>query len=362
MEKILKKVLIMAGGTGGHIFPGLALANYLKEKDVEVHWLGTTQGLESRLIPQNKIPLHLININGLRGKGIKILLVAPWRLSKAFWQSFKILRAIKPDVIIGMGGYVAGPGGIASWCLGLPLVIHEQNAKPGFTNKILAYFSKKILEGFSQTFHETKKVIVTGNPVRFEIETLTPPIQRLVPYRTPFRLLILGGSLGAQAINMLIPQVLTKMAPEERPEIYHQAGEKNIESTKQAYIEAGIQANVVPFIEDIAKAYGWADMVLCRAGASTVAELCSAGLGAILIPFPYAVDDHQTANANYMVKHHAAICIQQADLTAQRLVDLLQNFTQFPEQRLKMAEAAYHLRYSEVPKRIFGILCELCAT
>lgn len=354
--KQLKRVVIMAGGTGGHVFPGLAIANYLRQQNVEVHWLGTQQGLESRLVPEANIPLHFVAIGGLRGKGIKTLLSAPMRISTAIKQSLSIIKKVNPDVVIGMGGFVSGPGGIAAWLSRRPLIIHEQNAKAGMTNKLLALFSKRVLAGFPDAFKSTRKVIAIGNPVREEILALPAPKSHAPDRR--FRLLVLGGSLGAQAINDLVPRALAKLTREERPEVWHQTGDK-LEKTQQIYADLGVEANLTPFIKDMANAYAWPDMVLCRAGALTVAELCAAGLGAIFIPYPFAVDDHQTANAEFMVKHHAAICRQQAELTEDKLADIMRQFAQSSEKRLVMGQAAYALRKTDVAQQFYKIICEV---
>jgi len=356
--KALKRVLIMAGGTGGHVFPGLAVARLLHDHHVDVHWLGTRQGLEARLVPAANIPLHLISIHGLRGKGMKTLITAPLRISSAVKQSLQVMKEVKPDVVVGMGGFVSGPGGIASWLMQRPLVIHEQNAKAGLTNKILARFSKRILEGFPHAFKQQSKVIAVGNPVRQEIENLLPPQQR-IDSSSSFRLLVLGGSLGAQGLNEIVPRALAQLRPDERPEIWHQTGDKHFDVTKNLYESMRVRAKLTPFIQDMAEAYVWANMVLCRAGASTVAELCAAGLGAILVPYPYAVDDHQTANAGFMVSNNAALCIQQAELTESRLSDIVKQFSNAPEKRLAMAEAAYRLRKVNVAEKVYEILCEL---
>ena len=359
MSKILKRVLIMAGGTGGHVFPGLAIAEYLRRKAIEVYWLGTREGLETKWVGEAHIPLRFITITGLRGKGIKSQLLAPFKIVKAIWQAYRVIHEVNPDVVIGMGGFVSGPGGIASWLSRYPLIIHEQNAKVGITNKILAVFAKKILEGFPSAFSNRSKVMTVGNPVRAEIESLSPPEIRLYPPRSPFHLLVLGGSLGAKALNEMMPRVLSSLPTNKRPVIFHQTGDKHFEDTKKYYESTGIDVKLVPFVQDMASAYAWADMVLCRAGALTVAELSSAGLGAIFVPFPFAVDDHQTANAEYMVKHHAAIYIQQTDLTAERLSDIVSTFSDKPEKRLAMAKAAYQLRKANVCEKIFNIMCDV---
>jgi UDP-N-acetylglucosamine--N-acetylmuramyl-(pentapeptide) pyrophosphoryl-undecaprenol N-acetylglucosamine transferase len=354
-----KRVLMMAGGTGGHVFPGLAVACYLREQGVDVAWLGTSQGLESRLVPEAGIPLHLITISGLRGKGVKALLLAPINIFKAVWQARRVIQAFNPDVVIGMGGFVSGPGGLASWLMRRPLIIHEQNATAGLTNKMLATFAKKILQGFPSAFKPKANVILVGNPVRPEIENLPGPSERLQASRKPYRLLVLGGSLGAAALNAIVPKAVSALSASERPLIMHQTGDKHFEATKKDYESMGIQANLIPFIKDMAGAYAWADVVICRAGALTVAELCAAGLGALFVPFPYAVDDHQTANANFMVKQEAALCIQQSDLTAKRLTDIVKQFNDMPERRAAMAQSAYQLRKVHVAEKFFEICQEV---
>lgn len=355
----LKRVLIMAGGTGGHVFPGLALARVLTQKNVEVHWLGTQQGIEARLVPAARYPLHTIKVGGLRGKGLKAKLLAPIKVIAATWQAGRVIRQIRPDVVIGMGGFASGPGGLASWLMRCPLVVHEQNARAGLTNKVLARFAKKVLEGFPGAFPVSDKVIPVGNPVRAEIEAISSPRERFKHHNASLRLLVLGGSLGAQGINQVVPFALTLLSKDERPEVIHQAGEKHAEEVKAQYQAMGLTATVKPFIEDMAEAYGWADIVLCRAGALTVAELSAAGLGAIFVPFPYAADDHQTANAQWMVKHNAALCIQQKDLSANWLADQLKVLSQSPGKRLDMADQAYQLRKLHVAEKIFGILAEM---
>lgn len=358
MEKSLKRVLIMAGGTGGHVFPGLAVANYLREQGVEVHWLGTNAGLEAKVVPEANIPLHVVNIGGVRGKGAKALLTAPFNIFKAIRESLRVVKSVNPDAVLGMGGFVSGPGGVAAWIAKRPLIIHEQNAIAGTTNKILSLFAKRVLEGFPAAFSAQPKVLSIGNPVRAEMVTLAPPQSRLQSQHK-FKLLVIGGSLGAYALNEMVPQSL-KMIPEnQRPEVWHQTGEKHFDITKKKYETLAIDAKLQPFIKDMSLAYGWADMVLCRAGALTVAELCAVGVGAIFIPFPFAIDDHQTANAQYMVSKDAAICIQQKDLTANRLAEIISHYGNTPEKRMAMAQAAYHLRKTEVTKRIFDIISEV---
>lgn len=349
----------MAGGTGGHVIPGLSVAHYLRDQGIDVHWLGTTQGLESQLVPPAGFPLHFVSIYGLRGKGYKQLLTAPLKISSAIRQSQAIIQTINPDIVLGMGGFVSGPGGIASWLLRRPLIVHEQNAKAGMTNKILAYFAKKVLEGFPTSFKPQTKVVTVGNPVRREIENLPGPRVRFDEDRGPFRLLVIGGSLGAQALNELIPPAIAQLPPELRPEIWHQTGAKHFDKAKQLYSALNLPVQLSPFIEDMRRAYNWADIVICRAGALTVAELCAVGLGAIFVPYPHAVDDHQTANANFMVKKGAAICVQQSVLTKELLAQTLSDFAKAPSKRLEMACAAYQLRNIRVTEKIFDILLDV---
>jgi UDP-N-acetylglucosamine--N-acetylmuramyl-(pentapeptide) pyrophosphoryl-undecaprenol N-acetylglucosamine transferase len=346
------RILIMAGGTGGHVFPGLAIAKQLQEKGIIVHWLGTMKGLEARLVPDAGIPIYFISISGLRGKSLKDLILAPWRLFYAILQAIRIIRTFNPDVVIGLGGFASGPGGIASWLLRRPLIIHEQNAKKGMTNRWLARIAHTVLEAFPETFSNRQAVITTGNPVRKEIASL--PFPR--PLHQPLHLLVVGGSLGAQAINALVPVALSHFKKDQF-EVTHQTGEKHFEQTRDHYAALGINAHIVSFISEMDKAYAWADVVICRAGALTIAELCAAGLGALLVPYPHAVDDHQTANAHFMVKHHAALMIQQADLTVEKLVQILKEFKTSPESCVAMAKASYQLRKVDATDQIVA-LCE----
>lgn len=360
----LKRVLIMAGGTGGHVFPGLAIAKKMQEAHVRVHWLGTRTGLEARVVPEAHIPIDYISISGLRGKGWKELFLAPWRITVAILQALKIIRRFKPDVVLGMGGFVSGPGGIASFLLRCPLVIHEQNAKPGTTNQWLSYMADQVLEGFPDTFTNRKKVVTVGNPVRDEIvrSSLLREEQRRVrlSHQEPLHLLVLGGSLGAKALNQLVPKAIAHIPEVHRPIVHHQTGEKHIDEARQAYSELAVTAKIEPFIVEMDKAYAWADIVLCRAGASTVSELCVAGVGAILVPFPFAVDDHQTANASFMANQQAGLLIQQADLTIDRLVKILQEFDRTPEKTVHMAQCAYQLRRVDATGEVLRICEEIC--
>lgn len=329
-----KRVLVMAGGTGGHVFPALACARELAARGYEVHWLGTQRGIEAELIPEAGLPLHCIDIQGLRGKGKLDLLKAPWRISRALWQSLRLLGRLRPVVVLGAGGYVTGPGGLAAWLRRIPLVIHEQNAVVGTSNRLLARLAARRCEGFPDSFANSKKRRTTGNPVRADI--LQVPDWDWQGERRP-RLLILGGSLGALPLNRLLPQALAQLAPESRPEVVHQCGKQHLAAARLAYREAGVHAHVEPFIADMAGAYSWADLVVCRAGALTVAELAAAGRPALLIPLPHAIDDHQTANARYLASQGAAELLPQHGLTSDDLASRLATLFSHPEMLQQMA-------------------------
>lgn len=357
------KLLIMAGGTGGHIFPGLALADYVRARGVTVHWLGTQKGLESELVPAAGIPISFIPIQGVRGKNWKTKLLTPVYLLKAVMQAIRIIHEIQPDLVIGFGGFASGPGAIASWLLRKKLVIHEQNAIPGFTNRWLAHLADQVFEGFPNTFKRRKNVVTVGNPVRASIAGLPSPTQRFQsrdPSR-PMRLLILGGSLGAHALNAVMPQALATLAPNERPEIVHQTGKNDCDAIQNAYENLGVSARVTPFIKEMDAVYAWADFVVCRAGALTIAELCAAGIGAILVPYPHAVDDHQTANALFLVNHQAACLLPQSQLNEQSLIALLKPFCHSFTERLRFAENAYPLRQPDPCEKIWNVCQEILA-
>jgi len=353
----LQRILIMAGGTGGHVFPGLAIAHYFQQQKIEVHWLGTKQGLEARLVPESDIPLHFITIKGVRGKRLINQLLAPFRLLLAILQSIRSIKKINPDVVIGLGGFVSGPGGIASFLLRKKLIIHEQNAKPGLTNKVLARFANKVLQAFPNTFVSSDKLVTVGNPVRADIIALNPVNKEIAH---PPRLLVIGGSLGADIFNRLLPKALAKMPIASRPDVMHQTGEKNVARTQEAYALAEVAATIVPFISEMHKAYDWANVVLCRAGALTITELCTAGLGAILVPYPYAVDDHQTANAQFMVQQKAAVLLPQSELSEASLAAILTEFCNSASKRRDMAKAAFNLRQPDATEKVFNICKEIC--
>src|SRR5690554_3231202 len=349
------KVLIMAGGTGGHVFPALACARQLQAQGYEVHWLGTRRGIEAELIPAAGIPVHYIDIQGLRGKGKAGLLKAPVRLLRALSQSLKVVRQLQPVCVLGAGGYVTGPGGVAAWLRRIPLVIHEQNAVVGTTNRLLANIAARRCEGFDGSFAPSAKRRSTGNPVREDIFAVPP--MSWDGSRSP-RLLVLGGSLGALPLNRLLPDALAQLPADQRPQVRHQCGKQHVEAAREAYTSAGVEAAVEPFIADMAEAYAWADLVVCRAGALTVAELAAAGVGAILVPFPHAVDDHQTRNGQHMVKAGAAILVPQPRFTPEALADTLKGLSGDREKILGMAQAARSLARPDATERVVNYCLE----
>jgi UDP-N-acetylglucosamine--N-acetylmuramyl-(pentapeptide) pyrophosphoryl-undecaprenol N-acetylglucosamine transferase len=326
--------LIMAGGTGGHVFPALAVAEQLRTRGWPVHWLGTHAGLEARVVPPTGIPVHWISVKGLRGKGIARKLAAPFMLLWALLQAGAVLLRVRPAAVLGMGGFTTGPGGIMAWVLRRPLVIHEQNSIAGLTNRLLAPFAVRVMEAFPGSL---KGALHTGNPVRASIAE-APFIAPQPGLRRP-RLLVVGGSLGAAALNEQVPAAVAGIEPAQRPEIWHQTGIKLIEAARAAYTQTGVEARLDAFIEDMAEAYRWADLVLCRAGALTVAELAAVGVGSILVPYPYAVDDHQTANAQYLVEAGAAVLLPQSEMDVARLQRELALLQQ-PEALVQMAQRA----------------------
>ncbi len=347
-----RPVLIMAGGTGGHVFPALAVAERLRDRGVPVVWMGTPRGLEATLVPKAGIPMEWIGVAGLRGKGVRRLLAMPPMLGRAVWQARTILRRLRPRVVLGMGGFTSGPGGVAARSLGIPLVVHEQNAIAGLTNSWLARIASRVLEAFPATFPAARRALTVGNPVRQRIGLLPPPAERFASHSGPLRLLVVGGSQGALALNQLVPRALALLQESERPEVWHQAGGQLREAAETAYRNAGVSVRLTPFIEDMAEAYGWADLVLCRAGALTIAELAAAGVGSILVPFPFAVDDHQTANAGFLERGGAALLRQQAGLTAESLAGLLRELLGDRARLLAMAEAARRLAKLEAAEQV----------
>lgn len=336
----MTRVMIMAGGTGGHVFPALAVADALKQHQAEVSWIGTEKGIEARLVPAAGYPLSFIKVAGLRGNGLLGWLLSPFKVIKAVVEALSLMRQQKPDVVIGLGGFASGPGGVAAWLLGKPLLVHEQNAIPGLTNRLLAKLARRVLTGFPESFDSKVNAEWVGNPVRKAIEDLPMPHLRQSEAEGPLKLLVLGGSLGARSLNTVIPQALQQIEANQRPQVRHQCGGRHLQDCREAYQKAGVEAEVTDFIADMAEAYSWADLVICRAGALTVAEVAAAGIASILVPFPYAVDDHQTHNAALLVEAKAARLIADQALDAAELAKLIRHFDQDREELLSMANAA----------------------
>ena len=315
----MKTILIMAGGTGGHNFPGLAVAHEMRAAGWEVVWMGARGGMEERLVPKHGYRAAWIRAKAARGKGLVQKLLLPANLLYSFWESARHIRSLRPNVVLGLGGYVAFPGGMMASLWNRPLALHEQNAIPGLANKVLAQVSDKVMAGFPRAL---KNAEWTGNPVRAEIAAIAAPERRFAGRAGPLKLLVVGGSLGAQALNESVPKALALMS--ERPQVVHQAGEKHLDALRKHYADAGVHGELVAFIDDMARRYAEADLVICRAGAVTIAELSAGGMPSILVPFPHAVDDHQTANGKFLADHGAALLIQQRDLTPQKLAQMIQ--------------------------------------
>ena len=327
--------LIMAGGTGGHIFPGLAVAEALRERGWRVHWLGAPGSMESRLVPPRGFPLELIDFGGVRGKGLKTLFLLPLRLLRAFWQALQVVRRVKPDVLVGLGGYITFPGGMMGTLLGKPLVLHEQNSVAGMANKVLAGIADRVFTAFPGVF---KKAEWVGNPLRAGFLRQPAPEVRFAGRSGPLRLLVVGGSLGAKALNDTVPLALALIPSAQRPQVTHQSGEKQIEALRANYTAAGVLAELTPFIDDTAQAFADADLIVCRAGASTVTEIAAVGAAALFVPFPHAVDDHQTSNARFLCDSGGAWLVPQTELTPASLAQKLQTLQR--EQLMEMAGKA----------------------
>ncbi|MBW8367957.1 MAG: undecaprenyldiphospho-muramoylpentapeptide beta-N-acetylglucosaminyltransferase [Arenimonas sp.] len=350
-------VLILAGGTGGHIFPGLAVAQALSARDVPVVWLGSAGGMETRLVPQAGIRIETIAVSGLRGKGAATLIKAPVLLLRSLWQAVSILRRLRPRAVLSLGGYAAGPGGLAAWLLRRPLLVHEQNRAPGLTNRVLARFAQRVLCGFPGSFTDRDAEAV-GNPVRQEIAAMPAPAERFAGRDGAVRLLVLGGSQGAFSLNVALPQVLARLPQAQRPQVRHLCGERHADKARTAYADAGVSASVEPFITDMAAAYAWADLVVCRAGALTLAELCAAGVGSLLVPFPNAVDDHQTRNAEFLAERGAANIVAEGEGFADRLLAAAQPLLADAARRLAMAENARAAAKPDAAARVAQIVIE----
>lgn len=349
-------LLVMAGGTGGHIFPGLAVADAARADGWRVVWLGNPAGMEARLVPARGFEMAELRFGALRGKGLLRKLLLPFNLLRGFAEALRRLAEVKPDVVIGLGGFVSFPAGMMAVLKGIPLVVHEQNSVAGLTNRVLAGVADRVLTGFPDVL---KNALWTGNPVRAEIAALPPPAQRYQQRAAagePLQLLVVGGSLGAVALNEVLPAALALLPADERPRVVHQAGEKNIAALRAGYAQAGVAAECLPFIEDMAAAYARADLVICRAGALTVAELAAAGVASILVPYPHAVDDHQTGNARFLAAAEAAVLLPQRELSAEKLAELLR----MKRERLQqMAERARVLARPEATASVVQACREL---
>jgi UDP-N-acetylglucosamine--N-acetylmuramyl-(pentapeptide) pyrophosphoryl-undecaprenol N-acetylglucosamine transferase len=351
-----RPILVMAGGTGGHVYPALAVARALEAHAQQVVWLGTRRGLESRVVPAAGIDIEWISVKGLRRKGVIAVLVAPLQLTWALMQSLGVILRRRPAAVLGMGGFVSGPGGFAAWLTRRPLVIHEQNAAAGLTNRLLARLARVVLQAFPGSFNSSIRAETVGNPVREDIAAVASPAERYNNRQGPLQLLVLGGSQGALALNETVPQALALLPDDMRPLVRHQCGSRTFEITQASYAKHGVEADIAPFIDDMASAYAWADLVVCRAGALTVAELCAVGLPALFVPYPAAVDDHQTANARPMANSGAAVIIDQSMLSAEVLAGQLREWLLSREGLLVKAEKAHGLARPGALARI----TELC--
>ncbi len=338
------------------MFPALACADELRARGYQVHWLGAGRGIECRVVPAAGIELHNISATGLRGKGMARLLTAPWQLLGALWQSWRLMRRLRPVCVLGMGGYVTGPGGLAARLCGIPLVIHEQNAVAGTANRSLARFAARICQAFPGVFSSSGRLLTTGNPVRAELVARVQDKQQVA---SPARLLVVGGSLGAEPLNKLLPAALALLPAELRPQVRHQSGEQHAEVTRERYAEAGVAADVSPFVDDMAAAYVWADLVICRAGALTVSELAVMGRAAFLIPLPHAIDDHQSKNAEFLAQHQAALVLPQRQLTAKLLAERLTEVFMNSQRLIEMAQEARKLARPDAAKQVVDACLEV---
>jgi UDP-N-acetylglucosamine--N-acetylmuramyl-(pentapeptide) pyrophosphoryl-undecaprenol N-acetylglucosamine transferase len=351
---VSKTILIMAGGTGGHIFPGLAVAEVLAARGWRVVWMGVKSGMEARIVPRSGYEMRFVDFQGVRGKSPIGLALLPYRLLRAFWQAAKAIRALRPDVVLGMGGYISFPGGMMACALNRPLAIHEQNSIAGTSTRLLAQVADRVAVSFESTFAARRRVVVTGNPIRKAFQSLPAPEARFAQRSGPLRLTVLGGSLGAKALNDIVPRALAAMAHAQRPQVLHQAGAEHIDALIAGYRDAGVEARCVAFVEDVASELAASDLVICRAGATTLAELTAVGVGSILVPFPFAIDDHQTHNARALADAGATIVIPQSELSPQRLSGLLASFER--ARLIEMARAARALGKPDAAQKV----AELC--
>ncbi|RKP51198.1 undecaprenyldiphospho-muramoylpentapeptide beta-N-acetylglucosaminyltransferase [Trinickia fusca] len=351
-----RTLMVMAGGTGGHVFPGLAVAHRMRAWGWRVVWLGNPAGMEASLVPKHGIPMEFVRFGGLRGKGLKTKLMLPLNLLRAGLESRRALKRVRPDVVLGMGGYITFPAGVMSALAGCPLVLHEQNSVAGLANKVLARLARRVLVAFPETLPNAEW---TGNPLRDELTHAEEPQARYARRSGPLSLLVVGGSLGAAALNEVVPRALALLAPDERPHIVHQAGAKHIDALRANYAQAGLEPNgsvqLVPFIDDMAAAYANADLVICRSGAMTVAEISAIGAAALFVPFPHAVDDHQTTNAEFLASQEAALVVQQRDLSPEKLAEWLRRQT-----RASLADMAQRARALAKPEATDRV-AQVCA-
>jgi UDP-N-acetylglucosamine--N-acetylmuramyl-(pentapeptide) pyrophosphoryl-undecaprenol N-acetylglucosamine transferase len=351
----MRPILIMAGGTGGHVYPALAVARALQAASRDVVWLGTQRGLEARIVPAAGIDIEWISVKGLRRKGWLATVVAPFQVGWALLQSLAVIIRRRPAAVLGMGGFVSGPGGVAAWLTCRPLVIHEQNAAAGLTNRLLARLARVVLQAFPGSFNSRVRAQTVGNPVREDIAAVAPPHERYAGRKGAVRVLVLGGSQGALALNRSVPAALALLDKDVRPIVRHQCGERTLDAAREAYASNDVEVELVPFIEDMAEAYAWADLVICRAGALTVAELCAVGLPALFVPYPSAVDDHQTANARPMADAGAALIVPESELTPTYLAELLRAWLQSRAELQQKAARARAMSQPDALDRIAGI-------
>lgn len=349
-------LMVMAGGTGGHIYPGLAVADALRARGWKVVWMGNPDGMEARIVPASGYDMAWVRFTALRGKGLLRKLLLPFNLLRGFAQALAQIRRVKPDVVLGMGGYVTFPGGMMAALVGTPVVVHEQNSVAGLANKVLAGVADKVVTGFPDVL---RKGEWAGNPVRAEITAVAPPAQRFAGRCGPLKVLVVGGSLGAAALNDAMPKALALLDPEQRPQVTHQAGTRQIEALKASYAAAGVDGELLPFIDDMAARYADADLVICRSGALTVAELAAVGVASVLVPFPHAVDDHQTGNARFLADAGAAVLLPQTELSPQRLAALLQDMNR--ERLLDMAGKARQCARPDATARVADVCAGLAA-
>lgn len=358
-----RPIMVMAGGTGGHVFPALAVAEFLRQQGEAIVWMGTRSGIESRLVPEAGFTVEWLNVQGLRGKGMLAIALAPFKLIQACWQALSILRRNRPRAVLGMGGFASGPGGLMAWLLRIPLIIHEQNAVIGLTNKLLKGLSRISYFAFPQAAQGVSNGVVVGNPVRPEILAIAEPQQRLAGRaQDSLRLLVIGGSLGAKTLNEVVPAAVANLPLAQRPQIKHQCGERHLQACENLYRQYDVNAEVIAFVGDMKAAYEWADLVLCRAGALTIAELSAAGVASILVPYPYAVDDHQFMNAGFLKSAEAALLVRDHELTAHGLAQMIKQFSTERELILTMSINARSVAYTQATRLVAqGVLKEALA-